>query len=155
MAEATLELLPRRPIAAPRGGLLRRPICPGREPPILAVKRPARTYKTRIQTGKFTMEKAQAFNRPGRPGPAAHRSPAWPFAKIARLLCLGRVLSALDHRATANLPGVRCGAPHSSRTSTGSNNKARMASCPFKVEAGCLMLHRHAAASMAGLAAGR
>ena len=67
MAEATLELLPRLPIAAPRGGLLRRPICPGREPPILAVKRPARTYKTRIQTGKFTMEKAQAFYRPGRP----------------------------------------------------------------------------------------
>jgi hypothetical protein len=37
----------------------------------LAVKRPARTSKIRIQTGKFTMEKAEAFNRPGRRGPAA------------------------------------------------------------------------------------
>ena len=75
------------------------------------------------------------------------------FAKIARCLCFARVLSALDHRATAKLPRVRCGALHSSRTSTGSNNRARMACCPFKVEAGCLMLGAARRCSMAGLGA--
>jgi hypothetical protein len=66
--------------------------CPGRKPPFLAVKRPARPYKSAIET-QFTMGNAKGAEPP-REGPNRDRGPHLSGAR--RAAALARVRGGLD-----------------------------------------------------------